>query len=153
MLVWLSFVLLFLRCYCGWCRGGGGAAPTAVFAAFLAKTEFVNTGAAKQLQDMGFTLFATKSTHEHMTKQGIACSLVYKPLIKREPNVLTMLQTGKIDMVIDVPDSMESWQAKNADSNALTDGFKMRRGAIEAGVSLITDIKTVPGMGSVRDPG
>ena len=30
------------------------------------------------------------------------------------------------------------------DSDALTDGFKMRRGAIEAGVSLITDIKTVP---------
>eukprot|EP00438_Fugacium_kawagutii_P016912 Skav236269 [mRNA] locus=scaffold2289:47277:70286:+ [translate_table: standard] len=129
-----------------------------------AKTEFVNTGAAKQLQDMGFTLFATKSTHElpglqrahvmgggmhgpgqrpwgfisarevsgeqhrldlelchfnrtsrgvhsrrHVTKHGITCSLVYKPLIKREPNVLTMLQTGKIDMVIDVPDSMETW--------------------------------------------
>ena len=104
-----------------------------------AKTEFVNTGAAKQLQDMGFTLFATKSTHEwlgisghlenvtrtyrnlaavkhgknnprYMTKNGIACNLVYKPLIKREPNVLTMLQAGKIDMVIDVPDSMESCQ-------------------------------------------
>ena len=30
-----------------------------------AKTEFVATGAAKQLQDMGFTLYATKSTHEH----------------------------------------------------------------------------------------
>ena len=30
------------------------------------------------------------------------------------------------------------------DSDALTDGFKMRRGAIEANVSLITDIKTVP---------
>jgi len=99
-----------------------------------AKTEFVNTGAAKQLQDMGFTLFATKSTHEYLTKNGITCSLVYKPLIKREPNVLTMLQAGKMDMVIDIPDSM--------DSDALTDGFKMRRGAIEAGVSLITDIKT-----------
>ena len=33
-----------------------------------------------------------------------------------------------------MPDSM--------DSDALTDGFKIRRGTIEAGVSLITDIKT-----------
>jgi hypothetical protein len=31
-----------------------------------AKTEFVNTGAARQLQDMGFSLFATKSTHEQL---------------------------------------------------------------------------------------
>ena len=100
-----------------------------------AKAEFLASGAAKQLQDMGFTLFATKNTHEYLTTTGeLSCSLVYKPLIKREPNVLTMLQTGKIDLVIDVPDSM--------DSDALTDGFKIRRGAIEAAVSLITDIKT-----------
>eukprot|EP00913_Durusdinium_trenchii_P032952 g30848.t1 len=72
-----------------------------------AKAEFVTTGAAKQLQDMGFSLFATKSTHEHLTKSGITSSLVYKPLIKREPNVLTMLQAGKMDLVIDIPDSMD----------------------------------------------
>eukprot|EP00931_Biecheleriopsis_adriatica_P056258 TRINITY_DN3332_c0_g1_i1.p1 TRINITY_DN3332_c0_g1~~TRINITY_DN3332_c0_g1_i1.p1 ORF type:complete len:142 (+),score=29.21 TRINITY_DN3332_c0_g1_i1:62-427(+) len=84
---------------------------------------------------MGFSLYATKGTHEVITESGINCSLVYKPLIKREPNLLTMLQTGKIDLVIDVPDSMES--------ASLTDGFKIRRGAIEAGVSLITDMKTV----------
>eukprot|EP00931_Biecheleriopsis_adriatica_P111996 TRINITY_DN864_c0_g1_i1.p1 TRINITY_DN864_c0_g1~~TRINITY_DN864_c0_g1_i1.p1 ORF type:complete len:1585 (-),score=359.91 TRINITY_DN864_c0_g1_i1:13-4767(-) len=97
------------------------------------KAEFVNTGAAKLLQDMGFSLYATKSTHEFLTAAGINCSLVYKPLVKREPNLLTMLQGGKIDLVIDVPDSM--------DSGSLTDGFKIRRGAVEAGVSLITDIK------------
>ena len=99
-----------------------------------AKAEFLASGAAKQLQDMGFALFATKNTHEYLTTSQLACSLVYKPLVKREPNVLTMLQTGKIDLVIDIPDSM--------DSDALTDGFKIRRGAIEAAVSLITDIKT-----------
>ena len=99
-----------------------------------AKAEFLASGAAKQLRDMGFALFATKNTHEYLTTNQLACSLVYKPLVKREPNVLTMLQTGKIDLVIDIPDSM--------DSDALTDGFKIRRGAIESAVSLITDIKT-----------
>lgn len=43
----------------------------------------------------------------HLTKSGITSSLVYKPLIKREPNVLTMLQAGKMDLVIDIPDSMD----------------------------------------------
>eukprot|EP00931_Biecheleriopsis_adriatica_P111998 TRINITY_DN864_c0_g1_i4.p1 TRINITY_DN864_c0_g1~~TRINITY_DN864_c0_g1_i4.p1 ORF type:complete len:1615 (-),score=380.51 TRINITY_DN864_c0_g1_i4:13-4806(-) len=97
------------------------------------KMEFLHSGCAKLLQDMGFSLYATKSTHEFLTAAGINCSLVYKPLVKREPNLLTMLQGGKIDLVIDVPDSM--------DSGSLTDGFKIRRGAVEAGVSLITDIK------------
>eukprot|EP00931_Biecheleriopsis_adriatica_P111997 TRINITY_DN864_c0_g1_i3.p1 TRINITY_DN864_c0_g1~~TRINITY_DN864_c0_g1_i3.p1 ORF type:complete len:1609 (-),score=374.68 TRINITY_DN864_c0_g1_i3:279-5054(-) len=100
------------------------------------KAEFVTTGCAQMLQDMGFQLYATKNTHEYFTQdQGMtACTMVFKPLVRREPNAQTLLQAGKIDLVINVPDSM--------DSGSLTDGFKMRRGAIEAGVSLITDIKT-----------
>jgi len=89
---------------------------------------------AQLLIDMGFQLFATKNTCEVMkTQGGIDCTLVYKPLVKREPNVLTLMQAGKLDLVINVPDSM--------DSQALTDGFEMRRGAIDTGTSLITDIK------------
>jgi len=60
--------------------------------------------------------------------------MVYKPLVKREPNVLTMLQTGKLDLVIDVPSSM--------DSQALTDGFEVRRAAVDSATPLISDIKT-----------
>eukprot|EP00435_Cladocopium_sp_Y103_P066274 s615_g28.t1 len=71
------------------------------------------------LGEMGFSLFATKSTSDYLSKHGVSCSLVYKPLIKKEPNVLTLLQAGKMDMMINVPDSM--------DSNGMTDGFKMRR--------------------------
>jgi len=98
------------------------------------KAEFVTSGAAQLLQDMGFALYATKSTHEYLVGQGINCTMLYKPLVKREPNVLTYLQTGKLDLLINVPDGM--------DSGSMTDGFKMRRGSIEAGISLITDIKT-----------
>jgi len=97
-----------------------------------AKQEFVST--AVQLQDMGFSLFATKSTHDFLAQNGVKSTFLHKPSIKREPNVLTLLQAGKMDMMINVPDSM--------DSNGMTEGFKMRRGAIEAGVPLITDIKT-----------
>merc|ERR1719465_286432 len=88
------------------------------------------------LQEMGFSLYATKSTHEYLTTAAgdIKCDLVYKPLVKREPNVLTMLQTGKIDLVINVPSSM--------DSQALTDGFEVRRAAVDSATPLISDIKT-----------
>jgi len=60
--------------------------------------------------------------------------LVYKPLVKREPNAVTLMREGKLDLVINVPDSM--------DSQGLTDGFELRRSAIESAVPLITDIKT-----------
>merc|ERR1711933_627776 len=41
---------------------------------------------------------------------------------------------GKLDLVINVPDSM--------DSQSLSDGFEMRRAAVDSGTSLIVDIKT-----------
>jgi len=63
-----------------------------------------------------------------------SCIMVYKPTVKREPNTVTLLQARKIDLVINVPDSM--------DSQALTDGFEMRRAAVDSGTPLITDIKT-----------
>jgi len=98
------------------------------------KTEFL--AYAKLFVDMGFQLYATKNTYEAMaTYEGLDSTIqVYKPLVKREPNSLTLLQTGKLDLVINVPDSM--------DSQAMSDGFELRRAAIDSGTSLITDIKT-----------
>jgi len=63
-----------------------------------------------------------------------ACELVHKPRIPREPNVRTMLQNGKLDLVINIPDSM--------DSEGLTDGFDVRRAAVDSSTPLITDIKS-----------
>merc|ERR1712039_388854 len=62
-----------------------------------------------------------------------SCIMVYKPAVRREPNVATLLKGGKLDLVINVPSSM--------DSQALTDGFALRRAAIDSGTPLITDIK------------
>jgi hypothetical protein len=85
---------------------------------------------------MGYQLFATKGTFEKLqTMEELSNTvLVYKPLVKREPNALSLVREGKIDMVVNVPDSM--------DSQALTDGFEMRRCAVDSAVPLIADIKT-----------
>eukprot|EP00928_Gymnodinium_smaydae_P000483 TRINITY_DN10184_c0_g1_i4.p1 TRINITY_DN10184_c0_g1~~TRINITY_DN10184_c0_g1_i4.p1 ORF type:complete len:1610 (+),score=410.00 TRINITY_DN10184_c0_g1_i4:703-4830(+) len=87
------------------------------------------------LAQMGFQIYATKSTCEFLKGQeGLqSVVMVYKPLVKREPNVQTLLQAGKLDLVINVPDSM--------DSHGVTDGFELRRMAVDSGTSLITDIK------------
>jgi len=98
------------------------------------KAEFMQC--ALLLHEMGFQLFATKSTYEAMKREETLadCIMVYKPNVKREPNAVTLLREGKLDLVINVPDSM--------DSQALTDGFEIRRVAVDSAVSLITDIKT-----------
>jgi len=98
------------------------------------KIEFMQW--AKVLEEMGFKLYATKNTCETLEKEGGFQSLemLYKPTVKREPNALTLVRSGKIDLVINVPDSM--------DSMALTDGFQLRRSAVDSGTPLIVDIKT-----------
>jgi len=98
------------------------------------KIEFVQY--ARMLVNMGFQVYATKNTAEALKMQGDMDSVVvvYKPFVKREPNALSLLRAGKLDLVINVPDSM--------DSQALTDGFMLRRTAVDSGVPLITDIKT-----------
>merc|ERR1719230_650394 len=103
---------------------------------FQGKRDFLN--AALRLSEMGFQLFATKNTYDNLKSLGDkrmdGLQFVYKPLVKREPNALTLIQAGKIDLVINVPDSM--------DSQAATDGFELRRSTIDSGTALIVDLKT-----------
>merc|ERR1711966_265564 len=98
------------------------------------KAEFLEY--AVLLKRMGFQLYATKGTFESwQAEPSLSGSImVYKPKVKREPNVATMLRDRKLDLVINVADSM--------DSQAATDGFEMRRIAVDSAVPLISDIKT-----------
>jgi len=92
------------------------------------------------LQEMGYSLYATKNTHDALVNRGVqGITFVYKPHVKREPNAATLIRAGKIDLVINVPDSM--------DSHAMTDGFTMRRLAIDSGIGLLTDIKVATLLG------
>merc|ERR1719277_2832682 len=97
------------------------------------KQEFLQY--AKLLVNMGYQLYATKNTHNLLSQGGIKnCIMVYKPTVRREPNATTLIRGGKVDLVINVPDSM--------DSQGLTDGFELRRSAIDSGIPLLVEIKT-----------
>jgi len=69
-----------------------------------------------------------------MKERGVPeVATLFKPFVKREPNVKSYLLQGKIDLVICIPSTM--------DSMAATDGFEIRRGAIDSGTMLLTNIK------------
>jgi carbamoyl-phosphate synthase large subunit len=99
---------------------------------FDEKVEFLKS--ALRLQEMGFQLYASKNTAEFLKERNVNSVIVlFKPLVKREPNVRSYLYQNKIDLVINSPSSMDSQNA--------TDGYEIRRSAIDAGAMLITNIK------------
>merc|ERR1719199_1280773 len=99
---------------------------------FDEKVEFLKS--AQRLQEMGFQLYGSKNTADFLKERNVGSVIVlFKPLVKREPNVKSYLYQNKIDLVINSPSSMDSQNA--------TDGYEIRRSAIDAGAMLITNIK------------
>uniref|UniRef100_A0A0G4I2F1 Carbamoyl-phosphate synthase (glutamine-hydrolyzing) n=1 Tax=Chromera velia CCMP2878 TaxID=1169474 RepID=A0A0G4I2F1_9ALVE len=99
-----------------------------------AKIEFLPY--ARLLTSLGYTIYATDGTFQFLESHGLTdkhLQKVFKPLETKEPNARTMISEKKVELVINVPDSMES--------KALTDGYHIRRTAIDCGVPLVTDMK------------
>ena len=99
------------------------------------KQEFVPC--AEELEKLlGYELFATKATHELLKSVCPKIKLVAKTTAdatKGQDNAVSLIEQGKIDLVICVPNSM--------DSESMTDGFAIRRAAIDCKVSFLSDIK------------
>lgn len=88
--------------------------------------------AARQLRDHGYTLYATSGTSKYLTENGIENTLVYWPSEEgKHPQALDMLHEHKIDMVVNIP--------KNLTVSELSNGYKIRRAAIDLNVPLITN--------------
>jgi carbamoyl-phosphate synthase large subunit len=85
----------------------------------------------RQLEEMGFNLFATAGTARFMKEHGIKAQMLHWPLDKKEPNVATYIENGKIDLVINIP--------KNAETTELTNGYLIRRSAVDHNVPLLTN--------------
>ena len=87
--------------------------------------------AAKQLVDNGYELYATGGTSKYLTDNGIENTLVHWPSENAQPQALDLLHEHKIDMVVNIP--------KNLTTHELTNGYKIRRAAIDLNVPLITN--------------
>ncbi|WP_455074391.1 carbamoyl-phosphate synthase (glutamine-hydrolyzing) large subunit [Prevotella fusca] len=106
------------------------------------KTILLSTGGAKQKAEMldaakmlkqhGYELYATVGTSKYLTENGIENTLVYMPSDEgQQPQALDLLHEKKIDMVVNMP--------KDLTPRELTNGYKIRRAAIDLNVPLITN--------------
>ena len=99
-----------------------------------AKQKVAMLDAAKMLIDHGYNLYATGGTSKFLTENGIQNTHVLWPSEEgEEPKALDLLHNHTIDMVVNIP--------KNLTSSELTNGYKIRRAAIDLNVPLITNAR------------
>ncbi|MCH5310188.1 MAG: carbamoyl-phosphate synthase (glutamine-hydrolyzing) large subunit [Prevotella sp.] len=106
------------------------------------KTVMLSTGSAKQKAEMleaartlvahGYQLYATGGTSKYLHDNGIENTEVHWPSEPdKQPQALDLLHRHEIDMVVNIP--------KNLSEGELTNGYKIRRAAIDLNVPLITN--------------
>jgi carbamoyl-phosphate synthase large subunit len=95
---------------------------------------------AKAFEEMGFKIYATAHTAEVLQAAGINSISVLSKVKESDganPNILDYLRDQKIDLVINVP--MANKQRNYSD--VLTDGYIIRRQAVEFNVPVITNLE------------
>ena len=102
------------------------------------KNILLSTGSTKQKVDMlqasralkakGYNLYATGGTSKFLTENGIENTRVYWPR-----QALEMLHKKEIDMVVNIP--------RDLSVGELTNGYKIRRAAIDLNIPLITNAR------------
>lgn len=105
------------------------------------KNILLSTGGAKQKAEMldsarllvskGYCLFATEGTSRYLTENGVENTRVYWPTESGTPEVLDLLRRKAIDMVVNIP--------KDLSPRELTNGYRIRRAAIDLNIPLITN--------------
>ena len=99
-----------------------------------AKQKAAMLDAAKMLVANGFNLYATGGTAKYLEENGIKNTRVYWPSEEgQQPQALDMLHNKQIDMVVNIP--------KNLTQHELTNGYKIRRAAIDLNIPLITNAR------------
>ena len=111
---------------------------------FPKKSVLLSTGSAKQKADMldaamvlfekGYKLYATGGTYKYLVDNNIPAIHVYWPSEEgMHPQALEMLHNKEIDLVVNIP--------KNLTSKELSNGYKIRRAAIDLNIPLITNAR------------
>lgn len=85
----------------------------------------------KKLSEAGFELYATKNTSVFLEENSIQNKMLYKIHEQKEPNILTFLQEGKIELVVCVQDTFFQ--------KSMEDEYLIRRNAVDYSVPLLTN--------------
>lgn len=90
--------------------------------------------AAHQLHNKGYKIYATSGTHQFLNDNGIPAIRVYWPSQPdMQPQALELLHNHSIDLVVNIP--------KNLSTTELSNGYKIRRAAIDLNVPLLTNAR------------
>ncbi len=92
--------------------------------------------ALKELDRLGWEIYTTAGTHDYLAEHGVASRFVHKISDFRSPNTMDMILNHDVDLIINIPRS-----AANIQDSHITDGFKIRRLAIDHHVPLITNLQ------------
>jgi carbamoyl-phosphate synthase large subunit len=85
---------------------------------------------ARQLRDLGLTLYGTEGTVDYLYEAGIEANLVRK-VQEGSPNVLDMMRHGEIRLIINTPQDKQSRQ----------DHYQIMRAAVDFGIPYITTLQ------------
>jgi carbamoyl-phosphate synthase large subunit len=85
---------------------------------------------ARDLIELGFTIYSTGGTYQHFKENHIACERLFKLHEQRRPNVIDMMKNGEIDFIINTP----------SDAAARADEIKIRSTAVSAKISHATNL-------------
>ena len=83
------------------------------------------------LKQMGLEFYATPGTAKFFNQNGVPMTPLYRAAMNKEPNVLNFLSEGNIDLVINLPKSIENRE--------LDDDYAIRRKAVDLNIPLITN--------------
>lgn len=107
------------------------------------KTVMVSSGPAKSkvqllepcrlLKEKGYTIFATGGTHKFLTENNVDATYVSWPDEDGPHKVMDMIRSKSFDLVINIP--------KNLTKRELTNGYQIRRGAIDFNIPLLTNAR------------
>ena len=87
----------------------------------------------KQLEKSGYAIFATEGTAKFLKENGVNATVVSWPDEDGENKVMDMIADHKFDLIINVP--------KNQTKRELTNGYRIRRGAIDHNIPLMTNVR------------
>ncbi len=89
----------------------------------------------KKIANNGYAIYATEHTAQALKENGIQCKNIHKISEEKKPNVLDFLMERKLNFVINTP------HPQKIDLQAITDGYLIRRKAVELGIPIITNLQ------------
>ncbi|MEC8789506.1 MAG: carbamoyl-phosphate synthase large subunit, partial [Candidatus Thermoplasmatota archaeon] len=84
---------------------------------------------ARELESMGFAIYATPGTADLIRANGIEVQTVYRITDRKHPDALDLMRKGQVSFIVNVP---------TISGGAVRDGNMMRRLAVEMNITFVT---------------